>query len=155
MDRTVIVRHCTVAEIEHAPNIDALFAEYADESSIIGLPHPAAQMEMYATLETAGALYSYGAFQGPLLIGFVTVLSHIMPHYGASASTTESFFVAKSYRKTGAGSKLLRAAELHAKNRGSAGILISTPFGGRLAEVLPKAGYRQTNAVFFKRLTHE
>jgi GNAT superfamily N-acetyltransferase len=146
----VIIKPCTIAEIEQAKNIAALLDEYGVECSISGLPHPTAQMKMYYTLEAAGALYTFGAFQDSTLIGFVTVLSHVMPHYGVSASTTESFFVAKAHRKTGAGQKLRQAAEQYAKNRGSSGLLISTPHGGQLAKVLPGVGYRQTNAVFFK-----
>jgi GNAT superfamily N-acetyltransferase len=100
-------------------------------------------------------LQTFGAYYGSLLVGFVTVLTHIMPHYGVPISITESFFVAGSHRKTGAGYKLLRAAERYAKDRGSSGLLISAPSGGRLAEVLPKAGYKETNVVYFKRLDHE
>lgn len=146
----VDIRHCTIAEIEQAANIAELLAEYAEESSISGLPHPSAQMGMYHIMEEAGALDTFGAFQDSLLVGFVSVLTYIMPHYGASASTTESYFVAKAYRKTGAGTILLRAAERHAQERGSSGLLVSAPHGGRLSRVLPLDGYRQTNDVFFK-----
>jgi GNAT superfamily N-acetyltransferase len=151
----VEVRPCTIADIEQQPNFAELVEEYAAESSILGLPHPSAQLPMYHALEDAGALYSFGAFQGSLMIGFVAVLSYIMPHYGATASTTESFFVAKAYRKSGAGTKLRMAAESYAKSRGSSGLLISAPHGGQLAQVLPKAGYRQTNDVFFKGFDNE
>lgn len=147
----VEIRPCTIAEIEQAQNFAELVEEYATESSIDGLPHPSAQWSMYHTLEDAGALYCFGAFLEGLLVGFVAVLSHVMPHYGVGISTTESFFVARAYRKTGAGSRLRHAAERYAQERGSAGILISAPHGGSLAAVLPGVGYRQTNDVFFKR----
>jgi GNAT superfamily N-acetyltransferase len=146
----VNVRHCTIKEIEQQPNFSELVEEYAAESSILGLPHPSAQLPMYHVMEDAGALYTFGAFLDQVMIGFVAVLSHVMPHYGATASTTESFFVAKAYRKTGAGTKLRQAAEVYAENRGSSGLLISAPHGGQLAQVLPHVGYRQTNDVFFK-----
>lgn len=151
----VEIRHCTIADIEQQPNFAELIDEYAAEASIHGLPHPAAQLPMYHALEDAGALYCFGAFHGPVMIGFVTVLTHVMPHYGATASTTESFFVAESHRKSGAGTRLLQAAESYAKSRGSTGLLISAPHGGKLSQVLPKAGYRQTNDVFFKGFVHE
>lgn len=146
----VDIRPCMISEIEQAANFAALLAEYAAESSIAGLPHPSAQMPMYHTLEAAGALVCFGAFQDGELLGFVLVLTHIMPHYGVGISTTESYFVASAHRKTGAGILLRHAAERHAQQRGSAGILISAPHGGRLAEVLTHSGYRQTNDVFFK-----
>ena len=63
---------------------------------------------------------------------------------------TESFFVAKVHRDSGAGLKLLRAAEQKARALGSPGLLVSAPFGGTLVQVLPRAGYTETNRVFFK-----
>jgi GNAT superfamily N-acetyltransferase len=80
------------------------------------------------------------------------VLKPVIPHYGVAIAVTESFFVGKEYRKSGAGLKLLRAAEAHAE--GAPGLLVSAPVGGTLAEVLPHLGYRETNRVFFKELAH-
>ena len=108
---------------------------------------------MYKILEDSGALCCFGAYQGETMIGFITVLTHVMPHYGALIATTESFFVAKAYRKTGAGTLLRQTVERHAQGRGAAGVLICAPYGGQLAKVLPRAGYRQTNQVFFKGLS--
>jgi GNAT superfamily N-acetyltransferase len=146
----MIIRHCTVAEILQAPNIERITEEYAAESAIKGLPHPIAKMEMYYALETAGALYVIGAFVDGRPIGFISVLSTIMPHYSVCLSVSESFFVLKCARGSGAGLKLLRAAEARAREVGSPGLLVSAPHGGALAEVLPHVGYRPSNAVFFK-----
>lgn len=150
---TLTTRQCTIAEIEHAPNIAALLAEYAVESSIGGLPHPAAKMDIYRHLESVGAIYPIGAFLDDMLVGFITILSPVNAHYGIRIAVAESFFVAKEYRKTGAGIKLRKAAEAHAKEIGSCGLLISAPIGGYLAEVLPHAGYTETNRVFFRNLS--
>jgi hypothetical protein len=46
---------------------------------------------------------------------------------------------------------LLKAAEVKARELGARGLLVSTPFGGSLAAVLPRSGYRDANRVFFKR----
>lgn len=147
---SLVVRKCTIADLEASPNIRELLDEYAAESSIDGLPHPSAKVEMYKNLESHGTLYTIGAFLDDMLIGYITILASVLPHYSALVAVTESFFVGKAHRKTGAGLKLLHAAEEYAKGAGSPGILISAPFGGNLAEVLPHVGYTETNRVFFK-----
>lgn len=147
---SVVIRKTTIAELEASPNMAETLSEYAAESAITGLPKPAAKMETYRTLEGGGFLHAIGAFMGDSVIGYITVLSSVMPHYSALVAVTESFFVAKEYRKTGAGLKLLREAESHARGLGSPGILVSAPFGGNLAEVLPHLGYQETNRVFFR-----
>jgi GNAT superfamily N-acetyltransferase len=73
-----------------------------------------------------------------------------MPHYSVRIAVGESFFVSAEHRKTGAGLKLLKAAEDYAKEINSSGLLISAPLGGNLAEILPHVGYVETNRVFFK-----
>jgi len=60
----------------------------------------------------------------------------------------ESFYVAKASQKTGAGMRLLRAAEKKARELGAPGLLVSTPFGGRLFVVLPRLNYAETNRIF-------
>lgn len=149
----VTVRQCAADEIIGAPNLDELLAEYAGESSIVGLPDHNAQFASYKALEQAGVLAVYGAFVDEKLVGFVTILTSILPHYGRAVSITESFFVAKAYRGTGAGLKLLRAAEDHAVRVQSPGLLISTPAGGTLERVLGASSeYRHSNTVFFREL---
>lgn len=148
---SLVIRKCTISEMESSPNISDLLNEYAEESSIGGLPHPSAKVEMYKHMENAKAIYVIGAFLGGILIGYVTILSPVLPHYSIVVAVTESFFVAKDYRKTGAGLKLLHEAEIYAESIGSPGLLVSAPIDGNLEEVLPHVGYSETSKVFFKR----
>ena len=151
----MIIRQCTISELEAAPNIHDLLAEYAEESSIAGLPTPAAQVETYRAIESSGALHIIAAFEGDLLIGYITVLSTVLPHYNEVVSVTESYFVSKEHRSSGAGLKLLRSAERFAREIGSLGLLVSAPTGGALSDVLPRVGYKETNRVFFRSLMNE
>jgi GNAT superfamily N-acetyltransferase len=144
----------TVAAIAGAREFAALAAEYAAESAIDGLPPPAAKMETYRQLERAGMLHAFGANLGDTLVGFITVLAPVLPHYGVPVAVSESFFVAQAHRSTGAGLRLLRAAEGKARTLGSPGLLVSAPFEGALFKVLPRVGYVETNRVFFKKVTH-
>lgn len=146
------IRHCTVAEVMAHPDMPALLAEYASESAIEGLPTPAPSVEDYLTLERSGATFLLGAFHDGALIGFVFVLVYRNPHYSAKIGVSESLFVARAHRKTGAGLALLRTAEHVAEERGAHGLLVSASHRSALCKVLPGTGYTQSNAVFFKTL---
>lgn len=150
----VVVRKCTISEVESNENFPALAREYAAEAAIAGLPKPDEKAAAYRAIEQTGIFHSYGAFFGDLLVGFISVLLPVIPHYGVAIAVAESFFVGKKYRKTGAGLKLLHAVERHAREAKSPGLLVSAPWSGPLAEVLPRVGYRETNRVFFKEMAH-
>jgi GNAT superfamily N-acetyltransferase len=151
---SVAVRKCRVTGVERHPDFPALAREYAAEAAIHGLPAPDEKIASYRLIEASGFFTCYGAFLDESLVGFIALLTPVIPHYGVALTVAESFFVAKAHRKSGAGLKLLRRAENHAREAGAPGLLVSAPFGGRLAEVLPHVGYRETNRVFFKELPH-
>lgn len=146
----LIIRNCTIAEIESAPNIAQILEEYAAESAIKGMPHPLAKVDTYKYLESTKSIYVIGAFFNDVFIGYIIALSPILPHYSVKVAVSESFFVLKEFRNTGAGLKLLREAEKQTSEVGACGILVSAPLGGDLAEVLPHIGYIETNRVFFR-----
>jgi len=135
------------------PEFQGLVDEYVAEAAFTGLPAPNHQPDIYRNLEAAGVLQILASFEGIHLTGFLGLLVTVMPHYGVRLGTTESFFVASRYRKTGAGLKLLREAEKVAQGMGAVGLMVSSPMGGRLAEVLAGSdGYSEINRIFFRRL---
>ncbi len=150
------IRQISVAEAFASPEFAALCREYAREASIAGLPDPQEKLSAYQALEGAGnaAFRAYGAFVGDMLVGFVVLLTPVLPHYGAVVAVAERLCVASAYRKSGAGMLLIRQAERRAREVGSPGVLFSAPSGGRLAVLLPRIGYRETNRVFFKEFAH-
>jgi GNAT superfamily N-acetyltransferase len=148
---TLIIRKSTVDEIDNSPNTLRLLEEYAEESAIEGLPKPTAKLLVYKHLENTGTLVPFIALKDNNLIGLVTILAPIIPHYGILVAVAESLFVIKEYRKTGAGIKLISAAEKYAKEIGSPGLLLSAPSGGDLEKILPRYGYRETNKAFFRK----
>ena len=145
-----VIRRCTVQECLSAPNLTALLDEYAKECSIAGIGQTNPQFDSYKTLEAAGLLRIIGAFDGERLIGFVNVMTTVLPHYGKQMSVTESLFCSQEGRSFGIGSLLILAAESLADEIGSAGLMVSAPVGGRLEKLLPHVGYAKTNSVFFK-----
>ena len=140
----------SISAIWDDPNFEALIEEYAQESAIKGLPHPNAKRESYEHLYSVGVMHPWAAYKDRRLIGFIGLLLPVVPHYSEVIGTTESYFVASKYRNTGAGLRLLKAVEQKCKEVGAKGLLVSSPSGGRLAEVMPRLGYAESNVVFFK-----
>lgn len=149
----VEIRRCAFAEIEHAPGLAGLMAEYDAESAMPELAPHSPQFDTYHALEQLGTAHTIGAFQGNDLVGFIIVLVAVLPHFGRRVASTESFFVARSVRKSGAGLRLLREAEHLAQELGAVGFFVSAPIGSRLEAVMPKAGYREASTIYFRGLS--
>ena len=128
------IRRVLYSEMNKMPGFLEMVERYADESAIPGMPRPNRQNQMYLQMEQAGLIHWAGAFVGVQLVGFVSLLVSVLPHYGATVGTTESFFVDPEYRKTGAGKMLLREAEKIAASLGAVALLVSAPSGGRLED---------------------
>jgi GNAT superfamily N-acetyltransferase len=146
------VQKVAIADILGAREFPALMEEYAAESAVEGMPPPQAKIENYGPMEYTGSLHSFAAARDGCLVGFITVLAPILPHYNVAFAVAESYFVTASHRKGGVGLRLLAAAEDQADELGSPGLFVCTPIAGRLFEILPRRGYVETNRVFFKRL---
>jgi len=153
----MIIEACSPDDIRTAPNFDDLVVEYALEAGMPEMPWPRVDWQTYRTMEEVGTLHVFAARDkvasdaGPgVLAGFVVVIMTMMPEYGVRLACTEAFFVAKAYRSTGAGLKLLAAAEAWARSHKAPGLAVSAPLGGKLAEVLPKCGFREVGRTFFK-----
>lgn len=153
MTEATIIRPCTLADIERAPNIGALLEEYAGEVATEGLGKAVPQWWLYHRMESTGLLHVLGAFSGDTLIGFITLIVMQRPHYEGLVASYESFFVAAKFRRTGAGTRLLRAAEALAKSLGALGLFVNAGIGSRLERMLDASpAYRNTHRVFFRRL---
>jgi GNAT superfamily N-acetyltransferase len=143
------IRPCTAEELFSEPMFGSLVAEYAQESSITGLPPVNPQRELYQMLDRSGCVTAFAAHVGDDLVGFIVALTSINPHYGVKITAIESYFVGAKHRSTGAGMRLLREVEKAAKTNGATAVLVSAPSGGRLAEIMPRVGYHETNRIFF------
>lgn len=148
----VTVRLCTAQEIYGADNAAALWAEYAAESAIPEIGEHNPQTGMYRAMEDAGLLHTFGAFRGEALVGVLSMLVSMIPHFGRVIASTESFFVREADRKSGAGMVLLKMAEGRARELGAVAFYASSPVGSRLERVLGRVGYRPANTLFVKGL---
>lgn len=143
---------CTVDEIEAAPELAALNAEFIAESQRVTELVGKMNFATYRALEAAGILTILGAFDGDTLVGFFFLIVNESPHYVGKVGAAELFFVSKPYRKGGAGSMLLRAAEEAARDAGAVCMVIAAPTGGSLETVAPRWGYAPIDTVLAKGL---
>ncbi|QWE95655.1 GNAT family N-acetyltransferase [Cupriavidus sp. EM10] len=152
MDEVTIGRE-SLAHIEASPELPALMAEYEAESANSDIGRTCPHIPTYQAMEAAGLFHAFAARVEGRLVGFMFLLTPVLPHFSRVVGVSESFFVAAEYRKTGAGLRLLRAAEDVARAAGAPGVLVSAPVGGSLERVMPGIGYRETSRVFFKALS--
>jgi GNAT superfamily N-acetyltransferase len=145
-----MIKKIKFSDLENDQNFPDLRDEYSKECSIAGLPPIAERFEVYKRMEDVGFFHLFGAYSDDELVGFVSVIISIIPHYGVAVVVAESLFLSKDFRATTLGRSLINAAEDCAKDAGSPGLLFSAPTGGKLSKLLPNIGYRETNVTFFK-----
>lgn len=147
------IRAVSYADILGAPNARELFDEYGAECSIPEIGQISPQAEMYASMEKSGMLKCFGAFHVKQLVGFATLVTFIVPHYGKRSATVESLFVDRAHRKSLLGLALLVKLERQAKEMGCAAIQYSAPAGSILERLLSnRKSFRKTNSIFTKSL---
>lgn len=147
------IRPYSIAELEQAPNVGELLAEYAAEGITEGLGPVVAQWWLYRKMEESGLLHTIGAFLDDTLVGFITMVVMQRPHYEALIASYESYFVAEHARKSGAGLALLCAAEELGKSLGAVGLFVNAAVGSRTDDFFAaKRDYRHTHNVYLKGL---
>ncbi len=150
----IVVKRVSADEFLARPEVPALIAEYANESSIGGLPAPAPNADLYRAMYASGTMHPLVAFDGEVMVGFAVLIVYRNPHYGVLMGVLESLFVGGEYRSGGAGLQLLKVAETFAAGVGAVGIFVSAPDESRLAQVMDaKRSYTLTNRAYFKPFT--
>ena len=139
-------------DILDAENADEILRAYAEECLV---PGATPQRSIYEAMEKAGALQCFAAYTEAtdLLIGFVSVLTAVMPHTGQPLATIESLFVDLPCRGTGAGLALLAAAEQYAQDFGCDKLVVTARVGSALDKVLSRRdGYTLTHLQHTRQL---
>jgi GNAT superfamily N-acetyltransferase len=143
---------CPVADILDDARFEELINEYAEESKAQEAPEPKPDRELYELLEKKGALHSLRALHNGEMIGFATVIVNQVPHYGDPIATTESLFVEKAMRSTGAGLALIKAAEQVARYKKCGSLFVSAPTGSSLEKLMTRMKYRHSHSTFVRAL---
>jgi GNAT superfamily N-acetyltransferase len=153
-ERVLEIRRITYDEILDAPNAGALFKEYGEECSIPEIGEPNPQRAMYAWMEKADLMHSFGAYESGELVGFATVLVSVLPHYGKKIANMESFFLGQSHRRGNAGRTFMAWLEAFAKEMECAALLYNARAGSSLEKLLGAIPeYQRTNSVFLWKVS--
>lgn len=146
------IQPVSYADLMAAPNFAELIAEYSAECSLpeIGPTNP--QPQLYAAMENAGGLRCFGVYASGALIGLISLLIYVLPHYGRKIATTESFFLSRAHRQSSRGRQMLDFTENYAKSEGCCVLLITAPSGSKFERwlTLQTKKYRRTNSVFLR-----
>lgn len=144
----VTVIPVSYSEILAAPNSIELIRSYAAECSV---PDAKPQSTMYESMEKAGLLKCFAAYLSDQLVGFVSVLAVVMPHTGRLLVNGESIFVEPAQRSTGAGERLIVAAEKYADSV-HAPLTWLPRVGSQLDKILSRrSGYVLTHSQYTRR----
>lgn len=148
-----VIRPIHYSDVLGAPNAHELIAEYAAECSIPAIGGINPQPQIYKALEEAGIFQVFGAYAGEKLVGFASVLTSTLPHYGKKVATMESLFASKDHRSGGLGTLLLSHVENYAQASGCPAIFYSALIGSRLEKLLSlRSSCIRASAMFYRRL---
>ena len=154
MSALTTIRRISYQDILGSPNAQALIDEYGAECSIPLIGKINQQPETYRMLEQSGMMHCFGVFDADRLVGFASVLTSVIPHYGQKVATVESLFVSSGHRSGGTGRALMATIEAHASTEGCVAILYSAPAHSQFEQLLTLYPvYTRTNSVFCRRLT--
>lgn len=148
---TMEMRPMTVAEFFNRPEANDIIAEYTTESGNPDLGNAMPSQKQYEQMERSEILNVIGAFDEDSLVGFVTVVVTMYPHFGKLVGSVESIWLRKDKRAGGAGLRLLKAAFANAKERGAVGCYLGARFGSRQHKLYERL-FQPMNVLFWKKL---
>ncbi len=142
----ITIERTPFAELEADPAFPSLVEAYTRECAIPEFTPGQVQVDAYLAMERAGMLHVWAVRAGAELVGFLLILAHTLPHFGARAAIVESVYVDPAHRGA-AGVSVINVAKAFALETGARGLLMSAPQGGALSRLLPAVGFRQTSEV--------
>lgn len=145
------IKSFTVSEVIQHPDFNAVVEDYTAESGNPDLGPGMPALDLYKQLESAGLFRVECAVDGDRLVGMVTVLVTVYPHFGKKVASIESLWLSKDYRKGPAGLKLIRRAQVMAKEMGAVGAYFGAREGSRLAQLYERI-FTPMNRLFWVKL---
>jgi GNAT superfamily N-acetyltransferase len=144
------IKPVSYSEILDAPNSAELLDTYAKDCV---MPDYNPQRQIYAAMEKAGAFHCFGAYVFGSLIGFISVITGVMPHNGKKMATIESLFVLPAYRTNGAEGALMSSVEGLASASGCVAFIYTARIGSSLEKILSRRrGCKATHTNFTRWL---
>jgi hypothetical protein len=134
------------------PSWPTLMGEYAVECSLPELGELDPQRDLYAAMEASGGLQCFGVYAGRL-VGFISLITWTVPHYGKTIVSTESIFLSRSDRGQNTGLRMLDFVVDFGREKKARMVQITAPAGSRLGKLLSYLDpWRHSNDVFVRGL---
>lgn len=151
MENHFLCRRITCREAWSSREWPKIEREYGEDVQYPDLK-PDPDWEQYEQLEAAGVLRPIGVFDGDRLIGFANYMLYTIPHFaGKRLASSESLWVDKDYRHTGAGRLLISRLFDFAREDGAFGIYLGAKIGTRAAQVFEKIA-TPMNVLYWRKL---
>lgn len=147
------IKTCTIEDIVSSYLYDNMILEYESECknknvNVDTLPN----IDKYKAVESAGVLLCFGVYNDDTLVGFCIVIISEMLHYSQLATTVESQFILKEYRRFGTARKMYDFVERECIRRGSKAMFMSAPIGSALDKISKSIGYTPISTFFIKKI---
>lgn len=149
--RGMELKDVSAKTIYESPEFAQIVEDYAAESGNPDLGEAVPEIEFYDRMERADMLRCVAAYDGDRIVGIVVVVVTKYPHFGKPVASVESMWLARSHRAGGAGLRLIRRAQVVAKEMGAVGIYFGARAGSRLAELYGRL-FTPMNTLFWKKL---
>lgn len=108
--------------------------------------------DKYVQMEELGVHYIVFAYEGVNLIGYCSMFSSPSPHTKEMTALTDSMFILKEYRKSGLGSKLIKAAEQEAVSRGCKHIMVTFKNSHPHPSIVEDLGFFSYETIYAKAI---
>lgn len=142
----------TIADkIEHVPGLlEAHWHESARNKHLMVLKPDVAR---YQALEAAGSLLSLVAYVDDQIVGYsVNIVTPHLHYADLLCAHNDVLFIAKEYRKSPLGLKLIRETERAARERGANLMLWHAKQATNLSAILPRLGCKVQEIIYSKEL---
>lgn len=144
---------CTIEDIVSSSVYEKMIREYEKEcknTNITVDTYP--NIDKYKAIEKAGVLLCVGVFNDSVMVGFAIIIISEMLHYSKLATTVESQFILKKYRKFGTAKKMYEFIENKCSEIGSSAMFMSAPIGSNLDKISKYIGYKPVSTFFIKTI---
>lgn len=143
------VKKVRVSELFESPAFDGLCEAYAKEAGNPEFGEWSINKPMYVATEENGDGQAFAVYDDGELKGFAYAFLAAQPHFQqVKALCVDALFVAESYRKTGAGLRLIQALKNHARGVKADGLLLGARFNTN-AHRLYEAVAKPMNTLFW------
>lgn len=143
-----VIEPISLADFFAEPKHWELIEGYRQECAKPPFDKSTPNQEAYLALDKAGLIDMGVMTESGEPIGFVLIVTSMLPHFSMVCSTVESLYLKPEKRQGFAGVRLLNWAKRAAKARGSVGLNLTAVEGTRLERLCLKLG-RKTSHNFF------